>query len=125
VRTVSLGANGEPLESASSLELKVLPKDTFAPSAPSAVTIAASPSTISIFFATNTENDVVGYKVYRSVDANLPKADWSLLTPQLLTTNTFQDVNVESGKTYFYYLTAVDRFGNVSAVSDTVSETVP
>lgn len=125
VRTISLGANGEPLESAESVTLEVLPKDTFPPNAPSAVTIAASPSTISIFFATNTENDITGYRVYRSLDANLPKSDWTLLTPQLLTTNTFQDTTVESGKTYFYYLTAVDKFGNISASSEVVSEQVP
>lgn len=125
VRTVSLGANGEPLESADSATLSILPKDTFAPNAPSAVTIAASPNTISIFFATNTENDIAGYRVYRSLDANQPKTDWTLLTPQLLSTNTFQDANVESGKTYYYYLTAVDKFGNVSSSSEVVSETVP
>lgn len=125
VRTVSLGANGEPLESADSGVLTVQPKDTFPPKAPEALTIAASPGTISIFFATNTENDIAGYRVYRSMDGNSPKSDWQLLTPQMLTTNTFQDTNVESGKTYFYYLTAVDKFGNVSEMSETVSETVP
>ncbi len=125
VRTVSLGSNGEPLESADSVVVKVFPKDIFAPSAPSAVTIAASPNTISIFFASNVENDIAGYKIYRSTDRNIPKADWNLLTPQLLTTNTFQDTTVESGKTYFYYLTAVDKFGNVSEISDVVGETVP
>jgi len=125
VRTVSLGSNGEPLESADSEIIKVLPKDNFPPGAPSAVTIAASPNTISIFFASNVENDIAGYKVYRSTDRNLPKSDWNLLNPQLLTTNTFQDTTVESGKTYYYYLTAVDKFGNVSEISDVVGETVP
>ncbi len=125
VRTVSLGSNGEPLESADSGLIKVLPKDNFPPGAPSAVTIATSPNTISIFFASNVENDIAGYKVYRSTDRNLPKSDWNLLTPQLLTTNTFQDTTVEIGKTYFYYLTAIDKFGNVSESSELVSETVP
>ena len=125
VRTVSLSSNGEPLESADSAIIKVLPKDTFSPGAPSAVTIAASPNTISIFFASNIENDIAGYRVYRSTDRNLPKSDWTLITPQLLATNTFQDNKVESGKTYFYYLTAVDTFGNVSEPSEVVSETVP
>ena len=125
VRTISLGSNGDPLESADSSSVNVLPKDTFPPNAPEALTIAASPNTISIFFATNTENDVAGYRVYRSTDNNLPKSEWQLLTQQLLTINTFQDTNVESGRTYFYYLTAVDKFGNVSEPSETVSETVP
>ena len=125
LRTVSLGADSQPTESADSNVVKSIPKDTFPPGAPGAVTIAASPNTISIFFATNPEKDVAGYRIYRSTDANLPKAEWSLLTPQLLTTNTFQDSNVESGGKYFYYLTAVDKFGNVSDPSEIVSEIVP
>ena len=125
VRTVSLGANGEPLESANSETVKVTPKDTFPPDAPTALTIAAAPSSISIFFATNLERDIAGYKVYRSTDPNLPKTEWNLLTPQLLKTNTFQDANVESGKIYYYYLIAVDKSGNLSPISDVVSETIP
>ena len=125
VRTVSLGSNGEPLESADSTPVKIQPKDIFPPTAPGSLTVAASPSTISIFFASNTENDVAGYRVYRSTDPTLPKSNWSLLTLELLPTNTFQDSNVESGKTYYYYLTAVDKFGNVSEISEVVSETVP
>ena len=78
-----------------------------------------------IFFAINPEKDIAGYKIYRSTDATLPKDKWTLLTPELLKTNTFQEIKVESGKTYYYYLTAADRAGNVSPASDTVSETAP
>ena len=125
VRAVSVGSGGEPVESSESNILRILPKDTFPPSPPTAITLAATPTTISIFFATNPEKDVVGYKLYRSEDANLDKAGWTLLTPEPLTTNTFQDLRVASGKTYFYYLTAIDKAGNVSQPSDVVSETVP
>lgn len=125
LRTVSLGSNGQPIESSDSDVVKITPKDTFPPAAPSAVTIAAAPNTISIFFASNVENDIAGYQIYRSTNRNLPKTDWTLLTPQLLTTNTFQDSNVESGKTYYYYVTAVDRFKNISEISEIVSETLP
>lgn len=125
VRTVSLGAVGDPIESLESKEIKIVPRDIFAPSPPSALTIAVSPNTVSIFFATNPESDVAGYNIYRSTDPNKLKTEWTLLTPQLLKTNTFQDTNVESGKTYFYYLTAVDKFGNISDFSNLVSATVP
>jgi hypothetical protein len=125
VRTVSLGSNGEPIESLDSKIIEVKPKDTFAPSAPTAITIAATPNSLSIFFAFNPERDIAGYCIYRSENQNLPKADWKLLTPELLKTNTFQDKNVESGKTYYFYLTAVDKFGNVSEPSEIVSETIP
>lgn len=125
IRTVSLGSNAEPLESVESETVSLTPTDTFAPSAPSSITIAAAPGTISIFFAANPEKDIAGYKVYRSEDENLPKKDWKLLTPQLLQTNVFQDTNVESGRKYFYYLVAVDKAGNLSENSEAVTETAP
>ena len=125
VRAVSVGTGGEPVESSESNIVQIVPKDTFPPSAPSAITLAATPTTISIFFATNPEKDVTGYRIYRSEDASLDKAAWTLLTPNLLTTNTFQDQQVISGKTYYYYLKAVDKAGNISDASEVVSETLP
>ncbi|PYS98059.1 MAG: hypothetical protein DMF63_17550 [Acidobacteria bacterium] len=125
VRSVSVGTGGEPIESRESNIVEILPKDTFAPSAPASITLAATPTTISIFFATNPEKDVVGYRIYRSEDPNLEKSKWQLLTTKMLETNTFQDPNVQSGKTYYYYLTATDKAGNVSEPSDVVSENVP
>lgn len=125
VRSVSVGTGGEPIESSESNILHILPKDTFAPSPPAAITLAATPTTISIFFATNPEKDVTGYRIYRSEDANLDQTKWELLTTEILATNTYQDSRVQSGKTYYYYLTAVDKAGNISQPSDVVSETVP
>jgi predicted phage tail protein len=125
VRSVSVGTGGEPIESSESNILQILPKDTFAPSPPAAITLAATPTTISIFFATNPEKDVTGYRIYRSEDANLDKTKWELLTTEILATNTYQDSRVQSGKTYYYYLTALDNAGNISEPSDVVSETVP
>ncbi len=124
-RTVSLGSNAEPVESLESNIVKVSPKDIFPPSSPSAITIAAAPNNLSIFFATNPEKDIAGYRLFRSTDKNLPVSKWQNLTPELLKTNTFQDTKVESGKTYFYYLTATDTAGNVSEPSDIISETAP
>lgn len=121
VRTVSLGTNAEPIESQESNIVEIVPKDVFAPNPPEGITLAASPNTISIFFASNIENDIAGYKIFRSTD----KVNWQLLNDKLLETNTFQDTKVESGKTYYYYLTAVDKFGNESEKSEIVSEIVP
>ena len=125
VRAVSASTEATPIESDESNIVKVKPIDTFPPSAPAAITLAAGQNVISIFFAVNPEKDIAGYKIYRSTDANLPKDQWTLLTPTLLTTNTFQDTHVESGKTYYYYLTATDATGNVSEPSEIVSETAP
>ncbi|HKX84769.1 MAG TPA: hypothetical protein VJL58_11155 [Pyrinomonadaceae bacterium] len=125
VRTVSVGTGGDPIESGESDIVNVKAQDTFAPSAPSSITLAATPTTISIFFAANPEKDIKGYNVYRSADENLPKDKWELLTTEPLPTNTYQDSKVEAGKKYFYYLTAIDKAGNISETSEVVSETVP
>jgi fibronectin type 3 domain-containing protein len=125
VRAVSVGSDAIPTESLESNILKLHPVDTFTPSAPASLTIAATPTTISLFFPANPENDIAGYKVYRSTERNADGSKWDLLTSKWLTATTFQDTNVESGKTYYYYVTATDKNGNVSQPSEVVSETVP
>jgi hypothetical protein len=125
LRAISLGTEGEPVESLNSEIINIKPLDIFPPTPPTGITIAAAPNNISIFFAVNPETDVAGYRIYRTTDANLPRTEWALLTPELLTTNTFQDTNIVSGTTYFYFLTAVDNAGNISEPSETVSETAP
>jgi predicted phage tail protein len=125
VRSISLGTEGAQVESLNSNAITVAPRDIFPPSAPDNITIAASFGRLSIFFPANPEPDIAGYNIYRSTDPNLPKESWIKLNPSLLTATTFQDEKVESGKKYYYYLTAVDQAGNVSRPSEVVSETVP
>ena len=125
VRAVSLGTEGGQVESLNSNSISVSPIDTFAPSAPASITVAAAPGRLSIFFPANPEPDIAGYNIYRSSDPDLLKDGWSKLNAVLLTRTTFQDEKVESGRRYYYYLTAVDQAGNVSPFSEVVSETVP
>jgi fibronectin type 3 domain-containing protein len=125
VRSVSLGTGGAQVESLNSNSLSVTPLDVYAPAAPTSITIAAAPGRLSLFFPANTEADVAGYSIYRSSDPDLSKDRWTKITTTLLERTTFQDENVESGKRYYYYLTATDRAGNVSPPSEVVSEVVP
>jgi fibronectin type 3 domain-containing protein len=125
VRAVSLGTEGGQVESLNSNSISVSPIDAFPPSAPASITVAAAPGRLSIFFPANPEPDIVGYNIYRSTDPDLPKDRWNKLNAELLTRTTFQDEKVESGRRYYYYLTAVDQAGNVSPLSAVVSETVP
>lgn len=122
VRTVSLGANAGQVESLDSSKQTLTPVDTFPPSAPDALTVAASPNVISLFFAANPETDIAGYRVYRSTDPDRDLDQWLLLTPDLLDVTSFQDRDVIRGTTYFYYVTAVDNNGNISRPSEIVSE---
>ena len=128
VRAVSLGTGGAQVESLNSNSVAVAPRDIFAPAAPERPSIAApepSSARLAIFFAANKETDIDGYNIYRSTDPNLPKQQWTKLNQALLTRTTFQDEKVESGKTYYYYITAVDKAGNVSPPSEVASEKAP
>jgi hypothetical protein len=127
VRSVSLGTGGAQVESLNSNAVAAEPRDVFAPAPPERPSIAPDPSfgRLAIFFAANKESDIAGYNIYRSTDPNLPKQSWTKLNPELLTRTNYRDERVESGKTYYYYIVAVDNAGNVSQPSEVASETVP
>lgn len=123
VRALSQGASGL-IESADSQPLRITPKDTFEPSTPEPVTIASANGVISLFWPSAPERDVVGYNVYRATSADAPADQWIKLTPQPITPVTFRDDRVQIDQTYFYRVTAIDRFDNESRPSPVVSETV-
>ncbi|MDX6289279.1 MAG: hypothetical protein QOH42_1078 [Blastocatellia bacterium] len=125
VRSVSLGTEGKPVESLDSNELPLAPVDIYPPAAPENLSIGPAPGRLSIFWVANSETDLAGYYVYRSTDPNLPKDKWLKLTPALYTKTTFTDENVEAGKTYYYYVVAVDAAGNVSPISEVASDSLP
>jgi predicted small lipoprotein YifL/predicted phage tail protein len=125
VRAVSTGPNGKKAESSESNIVEVRPEDTFPPSPPASITIAASPTSISLFFPPNPESDVVGYKIFRSEDETIEKTQWKAIVPEPQDANTYEDSAVESGKTYYYYIIAVDRSGNESMPSEVVREKIP
>jgi fibronectin type 3 domain-containing protein len=127
VRAVSLGTGGAQVESLNSNAVPAQPRDVFAPAPPERPSIAPDPSfgRLAIFFAANKETDIAGYNIYRSTDPNLPKQSWTRLNQELLTRTNYRDERVESGKTYYYYIVAVDNAGNVSQPSEVASETVP
>ena len=125
VRSVSLGTEGAQVESLNSNPVSVSPRDIFPPSAPGPPRVAPSFGRLSIFFPSNLEPDIAGYNIYRTTDPNLPKDRWTKMNQALLTRTTFQDEKVESGRKYYYYVTAVDQAGNISAPSEVESETVP
>jgi predicted phage tail protein len=128
VRAVSLGTGGAQVESLNSNAVPASPRDIFAPAPPERPSIAApepNSARLAIFFAANKETDIAGYNIYRSTDPDLPKSGWTKLNQSLLTRTTYQDDKVESGKTYYYYIVAVDKAGNVSQPSEVGSEKAP
>lgn len=99
-------------------------RDSFAPAAPTSVTIASVNRIVSLFWPLNTETDIAGYHIYRADEENAPPTEWRRLDTQLHLTGSWRDNRVTVGKTYFYRVTAVDRFDNESLPSAIVSETV-
>ena len=125
VRSVSLGTEGRHVESLDSNRISSSPVDNYPPAPPGLPTATGIPGSIALFWPANTEPDLAGYILYRSTDPNLPTEKWTRLTPQIYTKTTFTDTNVETGKTYYYFVRAVDTTGNRSDPSKVVSETVP
>jgi len=122
VRALSPGASGL-IESSDSEPLSFKPIDTFAPSTPDPVSVASANGTISLFWPSSPERDVIGYNVYRASSVDTADRDWIKLNDQPLTTVTFRDDLVVIDQTYFYKVTALDRFNNESSRSRVISET--
>src|SRR5512145_1720967 len=114
----------EAIESEDSKPFDHTPKDTFPPTPPKPITIASINSMVSIFWPLNAEPDVIGYNIYRTEDEKATPEKWVKLNPELHRTASFRDESAQVGKKYFYQITAVDAYGNESARSETVSETV-
>jgi hypothetical protein len=122
VRALSQGAAGL-IESADSEPFAFTPIDTFAPAAPNPVSIASANGTISLFWPSSPERDVIGYNVYRAGSADAPELEWVKLNEQPITPVTFRDDRVVIDQTYSYRVTAIDRFNNESPPSKVVTET--
>ncbi|HEY2645880.1 MAG TPA: fibronectin type III domain-containing protein [Candidatus Acidoferrales bacterium] len=70
---------------------------------------------------TASSSPVAGYNVYRETQFSGPIK----LTPKMVTGTEYIDKNVESGRTYSYFVTSVDSRGLESKPSEKISATVP
>jgi hypothetical protein len=119
---------GKTLESSDSNILIVTPKDVFPPAAPLGLVVAlvpaqgGTPAHLELSWAISPETDVAGYNIYRSEQAGAPG---TRLNNQLLLAPAFSDMNMQPGHRYSYTVTAVDRSGNESPASASVSGGVP
>jgi fibronectin type 3 domain-containing protein len=111
VRSISAGRDGQ-IESPSSMEITINATDTFPPTAVTNVTGASAAGIVSLFWPANSERDLRGYYVYRAELANAARSDWQRLTPAAITTTTFRDERAIVGKTYYYFVTALDVADN-------------
>ncbi len=108
-------------ESDDSEHLEVRPEDKFPPAVPTGLLLLAGQDFIALSWAPNPERDLAGYRVWRKAEG---EADFSLLTPEPITENSYTDRAIEKGKRYDYAISAADKSGNESLKSEAVSEVV-
>jgi len=95
--------------------------DNTAPSTPTNVSATASEDRVTISWTSNTEFDILKYRVYRSTTSGFtPSVDNRISEP---TTTPHIDYGVTQGTTYYYKVSAVDNAGNESGYSSQVSGT--
>jgi hypothetical protein len=81
----------------------------------------AQPHLVSLSWS-ESSTGVVGYNVYSSTQASGPLTK---LNAALVGTTAYTDNTVQSGQTYYYWVTAVDSSGDESPYSSDVSATIP
>ncbi|HEV2615999.1 MAG TPA: fibronectin type III domain-containing protein [Candidatus Acidoferrales bacterium] len=119
------------VESEPSATIKVTPRDTFPPPAPTGLVAAVAPATAStpahvdLSWDISDATGVAGYNIYRSSPNTDHTNSWYRLTGRPLLTPTFRDIPPVAGRKFFYRVTAVDTFGNESAPSTSVTVNLP
>ena len=109
-------------QTAPSASLEVTAKDVFPPAPPQNVRAIAVPGAVEISWSPNSEPDLAGYNVYRTLSEGRG-ISFSKLNPELLLIPIFRDPSITPGLHYTYHVTAVDKSGNESSPSEDVSLT--
>ncbi|UCE39148.1 MAG: right-handed parallel beta-helix repeat-containing protein [Thermoplasmata archaeon] len=116
-----------PNESPLSESIAGMPMDTIIPSPPTGLIVSYNPNpdALNLSWNPNSEEDVVGYNIYRSESSGGP---YTLVTTVGLVAK-FQDIGLASDIVYYYVITAFDEVPNYSTFSNeangTTTDTVP
>jgi hypothetical protein len=101
------------LEGGYSVEASI---NTGQPQTPTGLVAERGNSRINLSWDYNPESDILGYLIYKSEGPG----NYNMLI-DTVRTNHFTDTYVGNGLEFFYYITAIDSFMNVSFGSDTAS----
>jgi hypothetical protein len=96
-----------------------------ATNSPSIISLTGNGTAVShsvVLIWTDPDTSVAGYNTYSSTVSGGP---YIRITGTPLTNSTYTDTTVQSGRTYYYVVTAVDANGNESANSTEVSALIP
>ena len=110
------------IEGDDTLEVKIFAHDIFPPAVPSGLQAVFSgpgqQAFIDLIWTPVTDADLDGYNVYRREEGGIAVK----VNAALVKLPAFRDLQVVSGKTYFYSVSAVDLRGNESGRSEEASE---
>jgi hypothetical protein len=96
-----------------------------ATNSPSIISLSGNGTAVShsvVLSWTDSDSSVAGYNTYSSTEAGGP---YVRMTGTPMTNPAFTDTTVQSGRTYYYVVTALDTSGNESANSTEVSALIP
>jgi len=113
-------SGGSVAESEVSESVSITPEDRFPPAAPAGLAAVAGVQSIALSWERNTESDLRGYYLYRSVEGGPFER-----VGELLDAPAASDRGIEPGRRYRYAVTAVDQKGNESARSAVVEVVAP
>jgi hypothetical protein len=103
----------------------VFAHDVFPPAVPSGLQAVFSgvgqTPFVDLVWAPDTEADLAGYNIFRHPEGGQPVK----INSALVKAPNYRDAEVQSGKTYFYTVSAVDVRGNESAKAEEANEAVP
>lgn len=112
--------NYAELESSKSKPVTIITKD-FKPSNPENLIITISNDQAHLKWDPNPELDVKGYNIYRSTDQ---KGKYKKINTKTVSETNYIDDSVENDKTYYYYITAIDRAKHESQQSAVISKKI-
>ncbi len=119
IQTLAPAGDSEA-ESELGAPFSIEPRDTFPPASPAGLTVIAGVNTIELAWERNLEEDLAAYQVWRA------EGDGELIRlGDPVSTLSFSDSALESGRRYRYAVTARDTAGNESARSEAVEITAP
>ena len=107
------GENTVPGTSPEAVTVKM--EDKTPPQVPTGLEIVQTDTGAYLTWSPNSETDLAGYRVFRSDRTN---GDFRPLSDHVISTNAFFDPSYRSGQ--HYQVSAIDEFGNESAMSDPV-----
>ncbi|MFI0787477.1 PA14 domain-containing protein [Streptomyces lydicus] len=113
-------------ESAGTADMALTTADRTAPAAPKGVEknwAMGNVENVSLFWDGNTESDLAGYRVYRSIGKPVAVTAANLVSGSTPVSGPgFREALPQTGDWYYYVVTAVDVHGNESAPSGTTNE---